>query len=81
MDKRYCLCCGKEIENGLWHEKCIRGFFGSEELPEIKLCKDELEKVAIEQINDKRAVTGGQEKLSLHLEVMHLAIQQLNNLH
>ena len=69
MDKKYCLCCGKEIEDGLWHKKCLKSFFGSEELPEIKLNLDELEKVAISQINDRKAVAGVQEKLSMHLDL------------
>ena len=70
MNKRICLCCGKEIiEDGIWHKKCIKSFFNNEELPEIRLAIDELEKVAISQINDSKGVAGVQEKLSLRLDI------------
>lgn len=69
MEKKYCLRCGKEIEGGLWHKRCIKGFFNSEELPEIDLNIDKLEKVAINQISDRKGVAGIQEKLSLHLDL------------
>ena len=70
MSKRICLCCGKEIEEeGLWHHRCIKNFFGSDELPEIQLNVEELEKLAIEQIDSHKGVAGVQEKLSLHLEL------------
>lgn len=70
MSKRICLCCGKEIqEEGLWHHRCIKSFFGSDELPEIRLDVDELEKLAIEQIGSRKGVAGVQEKLSLHLDL------------
>lgn len=69
MDKRFCLRCGKEIDEGLWHKKCIKDFFGNEELPTIKLNIDELEKIAIKQINNQKGIAGVQEKLSLHLDL------------
>ena len=69
MSKKLCFCCGKEIEEGLWHKKCIEEFFGGTELPDIFLNKGELEKIAISQINDSKAVAGVQEKLSLHLDL------------
>lgn len=69
MDKRICLCCGKEITDGLWHPRCCHAFFGSDELPEIKLDLDQLEHFAIAQIGDHKAVAGVQEKLSLHLDL------------
>ena len=69
MSKRICLRCGKEIDDGLWHKRCIKDFFGSEELPEINLNLDELEKVAVNQINDRKGVAGVQEKLSMHLDL------------
>lgn len=69
MNRKVCLCCGKEIEEGTWHVKCIKRFFGGTTLPEIDLNLDQLEKVAISQINDRRGVAGVQEKLSLHLDL------------
>lgn len=70
MSERVCLCCGKEItERGLWHHRCVQKFFGSDELPEIRLDVRELEKLAIEQIDNHKGVAGVQEKLSLHLDL------------
>ena len=37
MNKKICLCCGKEIDEGLWHKSCIRNFFGGDKLPEIDI--------------------------------------------
>ena len=69
MDK-YCLCCGKPLlEEGIWHKKCLRSFFGMDSLPRIDFNENELQKLAIEQIENKKAIAGVQEKLSLHLEV------------
>lgn len=64
-----CLYCNKPIEEGYWHEECIRSFFGVNRLPEISLDKSNLEKHAIEQIEQRKAVAGVQEKLSLHLDL------------
>ena len=69
MSKRICLRCGREIDDGFWHKRCIREFFGSEELPEITLNIDELEKLAISQISDQKGIAGVQEKLSMHLDM------------
>lgn len=69
MNNKVCLCCGKPIDDGLWHKKCIKDFFGEEQIPEIVLNIDELEKVAVSQINDRKGVQGVQEKLSLHLDL------------
>lgn len=71
MDNKLCLCCGKPTTEGLWHKRCLKDFFGSDELPEINLNIDELEKVAISQINDHKGVAGVQEKLSLHLDLLN----------
>lgn len=37
-----CLCCGKTLNNGGidgWHKKCIKKFFGTNEIPEIDINK------------------------------------------
>ena len=66
-----CLCCGKELETGLWHKSCIQRFFGSDELPELTLDAKELKAIAIAQLGDHKGVAGVQEKLSLHLDLSH----------
>ena len=71
MDKQVCLCCGKEINDGLWHKSCIRRFFNTSSLPRLSINKEEMEKLAIEQLSNKKSVAGVQEKLSLHLDVSH----------
>ena len=69
MNKKICLCCGKEIGEGLWHKSCIRNFFGGDKLPEIDITNKQLESLAIAQIENKKSVAGVQEKLSLHLDL------------
>ena len=69
MEKKYCLCCGKEIAEGLWHKRCIKRFFGTSSLPEIKINDEELKTLAIAQLQSKTTVAGVQEKLSLHLDL------------
>ena len=68
-----CLCCGKELKNtekqdNGWHRKCIRSFFGTEEMPEISLDEKFLEKLAEKTVNKGLTVPGVQKKLSLHLD-------------
>ena len=69
MEKKYCLCCGKEIENGLWHPRCIKRFFGTTSLPEINIDNKEIKNLAITQLENRSAIAGVQEKLSLHLDL------------
>ena len=41
-----CLCCGKTLNNGGidgWHKKCIKKFFGTNEIPEIDINKNLIE--------------------------------------
>ncbi|MDO5776609.1 MAG: HipA domain-containing protein [Eubacteriales bacterium] len=65
-----CLCCGKPLhendKNG-WHKKCIKGFFGTGILPDIRLDDDTLEQITKENTDNGYTVTGVQKKLSLHL--------------
>ena len=70
-----CLCCNKEIINPgeyesrtLWHEKCIKSFFGTKRIPELDCSDEELEKLANLSVNKGLTVPGVQKKLSLHLE-------------
>ncbi len=71
---RVCLCCGKELPpattkgtlNG-WHPKCIRKFFGTQELPEIQVSERQMQQLVSESVNRGLTVPGVQKKLSLHL--------------
>lgn len=65
-----CLCCGKPLQEGEvsgWHKKCIKRFFGTSVLPEIRLDKETLEQITKENTENGYTVTGVQKKLSLHL--------------
>lgn len=68
----YCLCCNKpllEDSSGYWHHKCIKDFFGVDNLPEINL-KDldiDLNNRASEMVDKKENITGVQKKLSFGL--------------
>lgn len=71
-----CLYCGRELGadatkselNDEWHKHCVREFFGTEELPELSLSEDELERLAQASVDDGMTVPGVQKKMSLHLE-------------
>lgn len=69
MDKKYCLCCGKQINDGFWHKSCAKHFFGTTTLPDININKEDIKKLAISQLQHKSAIAGVQEKLSLHLDL------------
>ena len=68
-----CLCCGKPLseqdeKSGTgWHQKCIRKFFGTEQLPELDLSPEALDQLAEETARKHLTVPGVQKKLSLHL--------------
>ena len=58
-----CLCCGKTLNNGGidgWHKKCIKKFFGTNEIPEIDINKNLIEKIALEATTKGYTVTGVQ---------------------
>ena len=68
-----CFCCGKVIENENdqsvgWHKKCIKAFFGTNEIPSIELDDTFIEELAKQAVNQGLTVTGVQKKLSLHLD-------------
>ena len=69
MSKRVCLHCGKEIQEGLWHRRCIQRFFHGVALPSIQINLKELEHIATAQLREHKGVAGAQEKLSLHLDL------------
>lgn len=65
-----CLCCGKPLKTDdgtRWHKACIRRFFGTTTLPEIKIDEDTLTALALENTGKGVTVPGVQKKLSLHL--------------
>lgn len=66
-----CLCCGKalrgEEEQGGWHKKCVKRFFGTAKLPEIEIDEKALERLALESTYKGYTVPGVQKKLLLHL--------------
>ncbi len=66
-----CLCCGKELDENQsiegWHKRCIKGFFGTDSLPEIDLDEKVLVALAKEATDKGFTVPGVQKKLSLHL--------------
>ena len=72
-----CLCCGKEIlpeasaeeKRDMWHERCVRKFFGTKSLPVIDVTRKELDELVNETVSRGLTVTGVQKKLSLHLSV------------
>lgn len=65
-----CLCCGNPLsENNQshWHNRCIKKFFGTRVLPDIKIDDDTLNRLASETSSRGFTVPGVQKKLSLHL--------------
>lgn len=63
-----CLICYKDAGNREYHEKCVKRFFGTNMIPELKLDKDLLKDLAAEFINKRIAITGVQPKVSLTIE-------------
>ena len=65
-----CLCCGKPLLGNYqsdWHYRCIKKFFGTSVLPDIKIDDDTLKRLASETSSRGFTVPGVQKKLSLHL--------------
>ena len=64
-----CLYCYGPLEKGEkdFHARCARKFFGTENVPVLDYTCEDLEKLAMQVINDQTSLTGVQPKLSLHL--------------
>lgn len=64
-----CLYCYRPLEKGEtdFHPKCAKKFFGTEKVPVLDYTCEDLEKLAMQVINDQTSLTGVQPKLSLHL--------------
>ncbi|MFV0361540.1 MAG: HipA domain-containing protein [Suipraeoptans sp.] len=70
-----CLYCGKSI-NGTasedelaseWHQRCVKEFFGTSNMPRIEISDAQIEDIARLYVEKGYTVTGVQKKLSLHL--------------
>lgn len=64
-----CLVCLQKLEDKehLYHGKCAKKLFGFPYVPQIDVSMDDLEKLALLQINQRLTMTGVQRKLSLSL--------------
>ena len=70
-----CLCCDKPISDSadlqekktIWHNACVKKFFGTKTFPSVDITEEVLERLAIESTNKGYTVPGVQKKLSLHL--------------
>lgn len=70
-----CLCCGKLIrenadiqeKENCWHNKCIKLFFGTNDMPIIDISEEQLEILANDTVSKGLTIPGVQKKLSLHL--------------
>lgn len=65
-----CLCCGKPLRKdtaSLWHNSCIKRFFGTNTIPELDISPETLREIAVESTNKGYTIPGVQKKMSLHL--------------
>lgn len=62
-----CLVCLEDLTGAeeLYHAKCAKNLFGFTHTPLIDVSSDDLEKLALLQINQRLTLTGVQKKLSL----------------
>lgn len=70
-----CLYCAEQIAsdapieetNHGWHKKCLKQFFGIEDMPVIELTSEIIEQLAYDAIDRGMSLPGFQKKLSLQL--------------
>lgn len=66
-----CLCCYKELDNSnndfSWHDSCIKKFFGTQKIPEIKIEEESINEFIDSQVTKGNTVQGVQKKFSLGL--------------
>jgi serine/threonine-protein kinase HipA len=62
-----CLICMNELrtDEQMYHKNCARELFGFNQAPLIDIALEDLEKLALLQINQRLTLTGVQQKLSL----------------
>ncbi|HBC86380.1 MAG TPA: toxin HipA [Lentisphaeria bacterium] len=65
-----CLCCGKDTasDEGSYHVRCLKTLFHSAKAPIMDYSWQELNKMAVQIIQQRISVPGVQPKLSVHLE-------------
>ncbi len=67
---KICFCCGKPmIGEGIWHNRCVKRFFGGASIPEISINDAIHEELASLSVANGQTVTGVQKKLSITLSV------------
>ena len=71
-----CLCCNKELKEKdvLWHKKCIKSFFGTNQIPNINLS---IEKEIEKNLINKKTITGVQEKFSYSLKEFYQSANKI----
>lgn len=64
-----CLYCYRPLLKGEkdMHMACVRKFFGTTTLPVLDYTTEQLDKLALQIIQEQTSLTGVQPKLSLHL--------------
>lgn len=64
-----CLYCYRPLLKGEkdMHPACIKKFFGTKTLPALDYTTDQLDRLALQIIQDQTSLTGVQPKLSMHL--------------
>jgi len=63
-----CLFCYKDAETQEYHNRCVKRFFNTDALPELKMNKQLLKELAEKTIDNHVAITGVQPKLSVTLD-------------
>jgi len=76
---KHCLYCytALEDETADFHAKCIKKFFGTEQVPEFPYTEHDLLELAEDFIQSHRAITGVQPKVSLEIERPKRALPKL----
>lgn len=64
-----CLYCYRPLNAGEvdFHPACAKKFFGTKEVPALNYTLNEIDSLASQAIEEQTSLTGGQPKLSLHL--------------
>lgn len=63
------ICCKKnDLPGMIYHKKCSKSFFGSEQFPQLPYALDELSDLAKKIVRSSITVPGVQTKLSLNIE-------------
>lgn len=66
-----CLCCYKELNKAdndfSWHDSCIKRFFSTQKIPEIKIDEELIGKFIDSQVTKGNTIQGVQKKFSLGL--------------